>query len=52
MQWDQLGRLMWNGVASSGLGTLAAVILGGKAALVFTLMEFRGKAALFFVVLL
>lgn len=52
LQWDQLGQPMWNSVASSGLGTLGAVILGGMAALAFTLMNFRGKSALFFVVLL
>jgi multiple sugar transport system permease protein len=45
LQWDQLGQPMWNSVASSGLGTLGAVILGGMAALAFTLMNFRGKSA-------
>ena len=52
LQWDQLGEPIWNSVASSGLGTLGAIILGSMAALVFTLVKFRGKETVFFVVLL
>ncbi len=52
LQWDQLGEPIWNSIASSVLGTLGAIILGGMAALAFALVRFRGKETVFFVVLL
>jgi multiple sugar transport system permease protein len=52
LRWDRLGEPIWNSLVTSGLGTLGAVILGGMAAVSLSLATFRGKGAVFFMVLL
>lgn len=47
-----LGAPIWNSLLTSTLGSLGTLVLGGMAALTFSFLDFRGKTALFLMILL
>jgi multiple sugar transport system permease protein len=49
---SDLGLPIWNSLLTSTTGSLLTIALGGMAAVTFSFMDFRGKAALFLLILL
>ena len=47
-----LGLPIWNSLITSGVGAVGALLLAGLAAVTFSFLDFRWKAALFLVILL